>query len=106
LHNYQNRPGFPEHYCRLTRHIQQTYNLIMIRTQIYIPEEIHQATKFLAQKQGKTQAELLRNFITAGVIEEKRKKRKQRSLSSLARLGIKGGPKDLSKNIDKYLYQK
>jgi len=106
LHNYQNRPGFPEHYCRLTRHIQQTYNLIMIRTQIYIPEEIHQATKFLAQKQGKSMAELLRSFITIGVVEERKKKKKQRSLSSLARLGIKSGPKDLSKNIDKYLYQK
>ena len=76
----------------------------MIRTQIYIPEEIHQATKLLAQKQGKTLTELIRNFITTGVIEEKKKKRKQRSLSSLARLGISGGPKDLSKNIDKYLY--
>ena len=106
MHNYQNRPGFPEHYCRLTRHIQQTYNLIMIRTQIYIPEEIHQATKFLAQKQGKSMAELLRSFITIGVVEERKKKKKQRSLSSLARLGIKSGPKDLSKNIDKYLYQK
>jgi len=90
----------------LTRHIQQTYNLIMIRTQIYIPEEIHQATKFLAQKQGKSMAELLRSFITIGVVEERKKKKKQRSLSSLARLGIKSGPKDLSKNIDKYLYQK
>lgn len=78
----------------------------MIRTQIYIPEEIHQETKFLAQKQGKSMAELLRSFITIGVIEEKKKKSKQRSLSSLARLGIKGGPKNLSKNIDKYLYQK
>jgi len=78
----------------------------MIRTQIYIPEEIHQETKFLAQKQGKSMAELLRSFITIGVIEEKKKKSKQRSLSSLAKLGIKGGPKNLSKNIDKYLYQK
>ncbi len=78
----------------------------MIRTQIYIPEELHQETMFLAKKQGKSMAELLRNFITIGIIEEKKKKSKQRSLSSLARLGIKGGPKDLSKNIDKYLYQK
>lgn len=77
----------------------------MIRTQIYIPEEIHQATKLLAQKQGKTLAELIRSFITVGVIEEK-KKIKKRPLSSLAKLGVAGGPKDLSKNIDKYLYQK
>lgn len=77
----------------------------MIRTQIYIPEDIHQATKFLAQEQRKSMAELLRSFITVGIIEEKKKKSKQRPLSSLAKLGIKGGPKDLSKNIDKYLYQ-
>lgn len=88
----------------LDKHIQQTYNSIMIRTQIYIPEEIHQATKFLAQKQGKSMAELLRSFITMGVIEEK-KKIKTPSLDRLIKLGVKGGPKDLSKNFDKYLVE-
>lgn len=77
----------------------------MIRTQIYIPEDLHQATKLLALKQKKTLAELIRNFIAVGIIEEK-KNIKTRSLSSLAKLNIKGGPKDLSKNIDKYLYNK
>ena len=76
----------------------------MIRTQIYIPEELHQETKFLAQKQGKTMAELLRSFITIGVIEEK-KKVKTPSLDRLIKLGVKGGPKDLSKNFDKYLVE-
>lgn len=104
MHNYQNRPGFPEHYCRLTRHIQQTYNLIMIRTQIYIPEEIHQATKLLAKKQGRTLAELIRSFIAVGIIEEK-KKVKTPSLDRLIKLGVKGGPKDLSRNFDKYLVE-
>jgi len=78
----------------------------MIRTQIYIPDKIHQETKYIAWRQGKTMAEILRSFITVGVIEEKKKKQKQKPLSSLARLGIKGGPRDLSENIDKYLYQK
>ena len=76
----------------------------MIRTQIYISEEIHQETRFLAQKQGKSMAELLRSFITMGVIQEK-KKVKTPSLDRLIKLGIKGGPKDLSKNFDKYLVE-
>lgn len=76
----------------------------MIRTQIYISEEIHQATKFLAQKQGKSMAELLRRFITIGVIKEKRKS-KAPSLDRLIKLGAKGGPKDLSANFDKYLVE-
>ena len=76
----------------------------MIRTQIYIPEEIHQATKFLAQKQGRTLAELIRSFITIGVLEEK-KKTKMPSLEKLINLKIKGGPKDLSAKFDKYLVE-
>ena len=76
----------------------------MIRTQIYIPEEIHQATKLLAKKQGRTLAELIRSFIAVGIIEEK-KKAKMPSLEKLINLKIKGGPKDLSAKFDKYLVE-
>jgi len=76
----------------------------MIRTQIYIPEPVHQAAKTLARHQNKTLADLLRRLIVSGLKEEK-KKIKPKSLAPLSKLNITGGPKDLSKNMDKYLYQ-
>lgn len=76
----------------------------MIRTQIYIPETIHLAAKTFAQHQDETLAKLLRRLIISGLKKEK-KKIKPRSLNSLTRLAISGGPKDLSSNLDKYLYQ-
>lgn len=77
----------------------------MIRTQIYIPEELHQKAKIIAKRKEESLAKLLRHLIAKGVIEEK-KRLKPKSLSSLTKLNITGGPKDLSSNMDKYLYQK
>ena len=81
------------------------YNTIMIRTQVYIPEELHQAVKFVAKRKDESLAKLLRKFIAQGIREE-RKQLKLKSLSSLSKLNITAGPKDLSRNLDKYLYQK
>lgn len=39
------------------------------------------------------------------VIEPREIPKKQADLSTLSSLKIKGGPKDLSKNLDRYLYQ-
>ena len=77
----------------------------MLRTQIYIPERIHETAKMVAKSQNEPLAELLRRLIIKGLKEE-RGKIKAKSLASLARLNISGGPKDLSANFDKYLYQK
>ncbi|MBU1127154.1 hypothetical protein KKF11_02315 [Patescibacteria group bacterium] len=76
----------------------------MIRTQIYVPEPVHQAAKMLASRQNKTLAELLRYFIVSGLLKEK-KKIKPKSLTPLTKLNITGGPKDLSSKMDKYLYE-
>ena len=76
----------------------------MIRTQIYIPETLHQTAKAIAGKRKESLAELLRNIIERGITEEK-KEMKQKPLSNIAKLNIKGGPKDLSQNLDKYLYE-
>ncbi len=77
----------------------------MIRTQVYIPDELHQAAKTIAGRGKEPMAEVLRRFIAKGVREEGRRL-KQKPLSDLTRLKISGGPKDLSKNMDKYLYGK
>jgi len=92
----------------LDKCIQQTYNTnmtSMIRTQIYIPGDLHQSAKAIARKEGEPLAELLRRLIRIGVTEAQ-KKLKPKSLTSLAKLQITEGPNDLSRNMDKYLYQK
>lgn len=75
----------------------------MLRTQIYIPESIHQQAKNLADQLDQTLAELLRRLIITG-LEEEKKKIKPKSLDSLSKLNLKGGPKDLSGKLDEYLY--
>ena len=77
----------------------------MIRTQIYIPDELHQAAKTIARREEEPLAEVLRRFITKGIKEEKQRF-KPKSLNILAQLNITAGPKDLSSNMDKYLYEK
>lgn len=77
----------------------------MIRTQIYIPDELHQAVKMIAKRKEEPLAKLLRRLIAKGIIEEK-KKLKPESLSALTKLNITEGPRDLSSKMDKYLYQK
>lgn len=75
----------------------------MIRTQIYIPEALHSQLKLLASRQRKSLAEVLREFIKQGMV--KKQNTGAKSLGALTKLKITGGPKDLSKNMDKYLFQ-
>ena len=75
----------------------------MIRTQIYIPEMLHSQVKLLAKRQNKPLAQILRDFIKQGMVQTQNTGAK--SLQALTKLRITGGPKDLSKNLDKYLYQ-
>lgn len=77
----------------------------MIRTQIYIPDDLHYMAKLIAKRKDESLAELLRCYIAEGLKKEK-EKLKPKSLASLAKLNITGGPKDLSSKMDKYLYQK
>ena len=73
----------------------------MIRTQIYIPETLHERAKTIARKKGKSLATLYRNFIANGLNATKNR---GGDLTTLAKLNLKGGPKNLSRDIDKYLY--
>lgn len=77
----------------------------MIRTQIYIPEDLHREAKMIAKRREESLAELIRRMVCVGVREEK-KKMQRKSLASLTKLGITAGPRDLSRNLDKYLYGK
>ena len=73
----------------------------MIRTQIYIPETLHERAKMIAKNKKKSLANIYRGFIANGL---KAAQTPGNDLSSLAKLNIKGGPKNLSRDIDKYLY--
>ena len=75
----------------------------VIRTQLYIPETVHERVKVMARSKKQSLAKLYREFIASGLKKETSKNRGG-DLTVLARLNIKGGPKNLSGNIDKYIY--
>ena len=77
----------------------------MIRTQIYLQETVHERVKTVAKRKKRSVAHLYREFINKGLQEETSDSRGG-DLTTLARLNIKGGPKNLSSNIDKYIYDK
>ena len=59
----------------------------------------------MAKIRNESLANVLRQFIAKGIREE-RKQLKPKSLSSLTKLNITEGPKNLSRNMDIYLYQR
>lgn len=78
----------------------------MIRTQVYLPKSLYQYIDLVARREKKYKAEVIREVLEEGV------KRKQgnagTTLLKIAAMAKKykwKGPKDLSKNIDKYLYE-
>ncbi len=80
------------------------YNVYnMVRTQIYLPEELHQNLLFLARSEHLTLSELIRKGAKKIIKEKSRKDQSWKLMDKLAKWNLKGLPKDLSKNHDKYL---
>jgi predicted DNA-binding protein len=77
----------------------------MIRTQIYLPEETHKELTSLAEVKRQPMAQIVRDFIEDGV---KRVKEIDNTgitaIENLLKIKATGGPKDLSTNLDHYLY--
>ena len=75
----------------------------MIQKQIFLPEDlnrqIHERVKQLKQPEEQVITELIEKGL-----QTTKPMSLGESLRQLANLGIKG-PKDLSRNIDKYLYE-
>lgn len=77
----------------------------MVRTQIYLDETTHKKLLKLAKARNTSMAQLVREAA-----EEKVKNLEERDtsgvqvLQSLIDNAVTGGPKDLSTNIDHYLY--
>ena len=74
----------------------------MIRTQIYLPDDLYKDLKFLAAISGKKFSDLVREGARIVVSKRKNKGKKDPWKSFIGM--IKGGPKDLSSNLDYYLY--
>lgn len=75
----------------------------MLRTQIYLPEDLKQEINILAKRQKKPAAEIIRQLLIGG-IKGQHTETVGEAFSKLASIKAKG-PADLSTNIDKYLYE-
>ncbi len=75
----------------------------MIRTQVYLPEELYTRIQLEAKREKKKAAALLRELLQRGLVQKK-KQSLGNALLELAKIGAKG-PRDLSTNHDKYLYE-
>lgn len=76
----------------------------MIRTQVYLDDDLYSQVRLLAQAQNQPAAVLIRKYIRGGVVKAKKKWNARDALLLLAKHAAKGGPPDLSKNLDDYLY--
>lgn len=77
----------------------------MLRTQIYLPEEFRSQLSQLATKLNVSMAQVIRLILKDGLKEKEDLLPKGNDLLALRSLKIKGGPKDLSRNLDHYLYE-
>lgn len=89
----------------LDKHMWLMYNIYMIRTQIYIPEDEHSELMIVASQKKQPMAAVIRFFIKKGLKEEKTIDRSGKvALKKLLAIGATKGPNDLSANLDHYLY--
>ncbi len=76
----------------------------MIRTQIYIPETLHTKLQRLAEEKRQPMAALVRQFIEDGVRTTGQDISGKTTIKQLLQIQARGGPNDLSTNLDHYLY--
>jgi hypothetical protein len=76
---------------------------MLIRKQVLFTPEIDLYIQSLSQQYNKSYSATLRDVILK--VSPKETKKHENFLDSMAKLKLTGGPKNLSKNIDKYLYQ-
>ena len=74
----------------------------MIRTQIYLPPDLHQELLALARTKNTSLSELLRIGAKKVIKEKKRRNQSWKVMEKLAKYNITGLPKDLSKKHTEY----
>lgn len=84
------------------------YIRCMIRTQIYLPKDLYYEIEFRAKRENKPKAAVIRDALENGLNQNRPKKNAGTALLEIAAMAKKykwKGPKDLSINHDKYLYE-
>jgi len=78
----------------------------MIRTQVYLTEDLHQRIIRQAKIEGKPAAKVIRDALEDG-LDNKTKKimNSGQALLELAKIAVPGGDPNDSMNIDKILYE-
>lgn len=76
----------------------------MIRTQVYIPDDLHRDMALLMRQEGMNFSQLIREGVKTVIRKKKIKRNKKWGEGFIG--AVKGGPKDLSSKIDYYLYGK
>lgn len=76
----------------------------MIRTQVYLDENIYTQIRLQAQQANLPTAALVRKYIRVGMIKSAKKETARDAFLRLARHAGKGGPRDLATHLDDYLY--
>lgn len=75
----------------------------MIRTQVYLPKPLYDNISSVAKKEQKAAAQIIRELLEEGVTKKSRGANAGKALLNLSKLGMRG-PKDLSTNLDQYMY--
>lgn len=75
----------------------------MIRTQVYLTEDLVQGIKLAAYRRGKAEAAVIRELIQQGLRNEQPKQNVGAAFLELAKHAVPG-PKDLASNMFEYLY--
>lgn len=81
----------------------------MIRTYIYFPKELNTEIEHLAKDVNKSKATVIREALQEGLTSIK--KQKSGGVEALFKISALGerikakGPKDLSENLDKYVWE-
>ena len=80
----------------------------MLRTYIYVPDDLDEKVKHLAKHKGVSKAKVIRDALEHGL--SVMNQNTQASLDAMVKIAEIGkkynihGPKDASKNLDKYLW--
>ncbi|OGM24556.1 hypothetical protein A3D00_00775 [Candidatus Woesebacteria bacterium RIFCSPHIGHO2_02_FULL_38_9] len=77
----------------------------MIRTQIYIPDDLYKELKILSNITNTNFSSLIREGAKLVVKNRSRTRKKFNPWKDFIGKGLKGKPKDLSEKIDYYLYE-
>jgi hypothetical protein len=82
----------------------------MLKTYLYIPDQLEEKIILTAKTQKKSKAEIMREALEKGITEIRLKGTASvEALQQIAEIGRKynlKGPKDGSLNMDKYLWEK